>query len=204
MPGRPAPPARPTTGPLARWLQAITDPIVATAMSGSPGAGPPRDPNADYLRELDAACESVSQVLDEIATELTILRVALLTTGLPAPRRPWGEVPGAIEEAIAAEGLSPVQVTWLTPVAKRLYVDENAVRRAHVAVTQYGEARGLLTQAARQRKLLASAAAHRLPEIRGQFHPGKLRAAALPLSRLHLGFAGVPVLSRLFPDPASA
>lgn len=201
MPGRPAPPTKSVTGPLTRWLQSITEPIVATTMPPGP---PPRDLNQEYVSELVAACESVSQVLDEIATELTILRVALAAAGLPAPRKPWAEVPPALSAAIAAESLNPVQISWLTPVTKRLYVDENAVRRAHVAVTQYGEARDLLGQAARQRKLLATVAAHRHAEVRSQLHPGKLRAAALPLSRLHLGFAGVPVLSRLFPDPATA
>ena len=197
----PAEPARPQVGPLVRWLQTLADPLLAPAKPPPPAPPGPRDL---YLKELEAACETVRQVLDEIAVELVVLRAALDATGLPTKRRPWGEVPATLADLTVRLGLSPVQQSWLLPVAKRLYIDEVAVRRTHIAVTQALEAHRLLAEGARQRKLIPSVGAQRLPAAIAEFHPGKLRAAALPLCRLHVTFADVPVLCRLFPAPAKS
>ncbi|MDB5100196.1 MAG: hypothetical protein JWM80_4617 [Cyanobacteria bacterium RYN_339] len=197
----PAAPSEPrsASGRLFRWLQKLAEEpevTIAAAMRPAPlddGRVPA------YLRELEAAAETARLVLKEVSTELAILRSALYATALPVPRRPWPEVPAEIEAISLVEQLDPVQVTWLTPVAKRLYVDADAVRRAHVCVTQWQDAQALMDSAVRHRHVVRTSGPDRQLVLMIDFHPGKLRASVLPLTHLPATFNGVPVLSRLFP-----
>lgn len=198
----PAEPAqRPLTAPLVRWFQALTAPGGGQPEAARPAA---RGPVEAYLDELAGACETVRLILEEVSTELAILRAALAGTALPVPRRPWPEVPAALEAVAAEDELDPVQTSWLAPVAKRLYMDADAVRRAHVAVTQWQDARAQLHAAERQRRAIGGMPPERQKAVMQDLHPGKLRATILPLTHLHVTFQPVPVLSRLFPPPESA
>ncbi len=207
---RPAgPAAKSASAPLVRWFQALIEPPAVSATATPPGPAQasrpaPQGPVEAYLKALEAAAETVRLVLDEVTTELAILRAALVGTALPVPRRPWPEVPAALAAVAEKDALDPVQVSWLTPVAKRLYMDDDATRRAHVAVTQWLEARAQLVAAERQRRALSGAPLVRQRALMAELHPGKLRATILPLTHLHVTFEPIPVLSRLFPPPETA
>jgi len=153
------------------------------------------------LAQLEASRETARQVLDEVSSELWVLRAALEGTALPVPRRPWPEVPVALQTAVAGYKLDPVQSSWLMPIAKRIYVDDDAMRRAHISVTQWVAADELITVSERVSQALPGAPASRQEKMMADFHPGRLRASVLPLTHLHVTFQGMPVFAKLFPPP---
>lgn len=197
---RPAPARAPAPAPtpgLVPRLQAVWSQTNRPA-----GALPaPRDPHESYVAELASTCKSVREVLEDIVTELEILRAALDGTALPVPRRAWPEVPEALASAARSARFSPQQTSWLTPVAKQIYGDDLAMKKAHVTITQWRQVDDMLSSAEGIRRAVGTMPAERRTTVMQGFPPGRLRAAALPLTRVHVTFAETPVLTRLFPPP---
>lgn len=214
---------------VARQLRAIREIEAAAAASAAPERGllatVRRWASAPNLQELERAPRAgskeaavaaelarvrqtfesafgfVSDVLRYVGPRLNIAKLALAATGLPGRRRPWDDITGSLLQDGTAAGLSKGHLLWLAHLTRLFYDDTTATQRAHVAVSQWDEAQGLQGDAELLRATLATTSSARQLDLLGRFNVGKFRAAALPLSHLHLTFKGIPHLQDMFPVP---
>lgn len=152
---------------------------------------------------LEAAIDLVTKVLKGVSPRLHVLEVALSTTGLPGRARDWDDIEEEIPEAGEAAGFSSAQIGWLYHLADLFTADSRATQSAHVAIVQWGQARVLLGEAQLVKETMASGPPHKSVMLLKEFNLGRFRAAAFPLSHLHLSFKGVNLLQDLFPEPTA-
>lgn len=202
--GEAAPATTPTkadTGKIGYWLQKlVAKPQVQTEAPPPPPSSAERR-GTELRRTFEAAVATVERVLDCVKTELTLVHVALGAVNLPGPGRPWAQVPPALQAGAADTDLSPTEQSWLAPLAKRLVQDMEAVKRSHMAVTQWIQARKLCGEAQHRVTLLQRYPPDQHAQILAEADVGPLRGSVLPLTHLHLQFAGIPVFCQLFPPP---
>jgi hypothetical protein len=117
-----------------------------------------------------------------------MFKVALDATGLPGRKKPWEEVTQGLQSAGVAAGVPQAQLPWLSTLSKLYYSDMTAVQKTHMALTQWEETRTLHADAELLTDALATAEPARMPVLLGHFDLPRYRAAAYPISHLHLTF----------------
>ncbi|MDB5099052.1 MAG: hypothetical protein JWM80_3473 [Cyanobacteria bacterium RYN_339] len=193
-------------GMVKGWLN--TQPPVTAAIpkpSPTPAEAPPAPKPLGPLEQkrlaFDAAIALVQGVLEKVSPRLMVVGFSLKATGMPAKRRPWEEVQAYVPDQGPSQGLQPAQIGWALLLAELFFKEARAVQVAHMAVTQWQQARIQLAEA---RELLVDVdeapEARRAPMM-DKVHLGKFKAAAFPLSHLHLTFRGMSPLQELFPPP---
>jgi hypothetical protein len=165
---------------------------------------PPARPFSAVLQQqqsFSAAIDLVQSVVEKVGPRLKIVNVSLVSTGLPGKPRKWQDVEADIPEAGLGAGLQPSQVGWALMLAELFVREGRAVQVAHMAVTQWQQACSLLSEAQDLKARAEVVDEHVRASVYAQFHVGKFKATAFPLSHLHLTFKGFSPLQDLFPPP---
>jgi hypothetical protein len=176
-------------------------PKPAATPAQAPPAPKPLGPLEQKRLAFDAAIALVQGILEKVSPRLNVVGFSLRATGLPAKRRDWDEVQAYVPEQGPQQGLQPAQIGWALLLAELFFKEARAVQAAHMAVTQWQQARIQLAEAQELRSAVNEAAEPRKMPMLDGFHVGKFKATAFPLSHLHLTFRGMSPLAELFPPP---
>jgi hypothetical protein len=193
-------------GMVKGWLNA-QPPVVPAAPAPQPAAAPappapkPLGPLEQKKLAFEAAITLVQNVLEKVSARLNVVGFSLKATGLPTRRRPWEEVQAFVPDMGPQAGLQPAQIGWALMLAELFYQEARAVQVAQIAVTQWQQARIQLAEAQELKAEVEAAPDPRRGPLLDQFHVGKFKATAFPLSHLHLTFRGLSPLQELFPPP---
>lgn len=196
----PAPRSANTARPTVAEVRAAR---LAAQPASPPQAPVPAAPVEDPQRQtFESAVALVAGVLEKVGPKLKIVGISLEATGLPKKQRPWEEVERELPEVGPRAGLAAAQVGWALMLAELFYREARAVQAAHIALTQWRQARLMLVEARELQARMEVAPPPVRRAFLGEFHVGKFKATAFPLSHLHLSFRGMSPLQEMFPPPS--